>query len=99
MSKEMTFSYPRLVLIWLALMSLLGLTLLAAYYSLGGWNTLVHFVISGIQAGLVALFYMHLIHEASTIRIISLAGLFWLAIMIALSLNDYMTRPEHGAPW
>lgn len=99
MSKSTTFSYPVLLLIWLVLMALLGLTLLAAYLRLSHWNTIVHFAISGVQAGLIALFYMHVVREGNTIRIISLAGLFWLAIMIALSLNDYMTRPPQGSPW
>ena len=75
--------------------SLLVLTLLTwqiAYINLGPWNTVVALVIAVSKAGLVATFFMHLRWSGSMMRIAVCAAIFWLAIMITLTLGDALTR-------
>ncbi|HUZ47435.1 MAG TPA: cytochrome C oxidase subunit IV family protein [Terriglobia bacterium] len=75
--------------------SLLVLTLLTwriAYIDLGPWNTVVALAIAVLKAGLVATFFMHLRWSGSMMRIIVCAAIFWLAIMITLTLGDILTR-------
>jgi caa(3)-type oxidase subunit IV len=35
---------------------------------------------------------MHLLHSHRLMMIVSVASFFWLAIMVVLTLNDYLTR-------
>ncbi len=75
--------------------SLLVLTLLTwriAYINLGQWNTVVALAIAVLKAGLVATFFMHLRWSGSMMRIVVCAAIFWLAIMITLTLGDILTR-------
>ena len=77
--------------------SLLILTLLTwqiAYVDLGQWNTVVALVIAAFKAGLVATFFMHLRWSGSMMRIVVCAAIFWLAIMITLTLGDILTRNQ-----
>jgi cytochrome c oxidase subunit IV len=77
--------------------SLLVLTLLTwqiAYVDLGQWNTVVALAIAVLKAGLVATFFMHLRWSGSMMRIVVCAALFWLAIMITLTLGDILTRNQ-----
>ncbi len=83
--------------------SLLVLTLLTwriAYIDLGAWNTVVALAIAVLKASLVALFFMHLRWSGSMMRIVVCAAIFWLSIMITLTLGDVLTRqkvsPTHG---
>jgi cytochrome c oxidase subunit 4 len=47
------------------------------------------------------LFFMHLRHSGGLVRIAVLAGFFWLALLIALTMSDYRTRTwiPAPAPW
>ena len=75
--------------------SLLVLTLLTwqiAYVDLGPWNTVVALAIAVGKASLVAMFFMHLRWSGSMMRIVVCAAVFWLAIMITLTLGDVLTR-------
>ena len=75
--------------------SLLVLTLLTwqiAYVDLGQWNIVVALAIAVGKASLVAMFFMHLRWSGSMMRIVVCAAVFWLAIMITLTLGDVLTR-------
>ena len=75
--------------------SLLILTVLTwqiAYIDLGQWNTVVALAIAVLKASLVATFFMHLRWSGSMMRIVVCAAIFWLAIMISLTLGDVLTR-------
>ncbi len=74
---------------------LLVLTLLTwqiAYIDLGPWNTVVALAIAVCKASLVATFFMHLRWSGSMMRIVVCAAIFWLSIMITLTLGDVLTR-------
>jgi cytochrome c oxidase subunit IV len=81
--------------------SLLILTLLTwqiAYIDLGQWNTIVALIIAVCKACLVGVFFMHLKWSASMIRMVIFAAIFWLAIMITLTIGDFFSR-SNVQPW
>jgi cytochrome c oxidase subunit IV len=49
-------------------------------------------VIAFAKASLVALIFMHLRYSRRLMRVVAAAGLFWLGILIALTMSDYLTR-------
>ena len=85
----------------LVFVSLIGLTLLTtgvAFINLGPFNTVVALVIAFCKMLLVILFFMHLRHSSGLTRIVLLAGFFWLALLVALTMTDYRTRTWTPAP-
>jgi cytochrome c oxidase subunit 4 len=48
--------------------------------------------IAFIKATLVALFFMHVKYSPRLTQITVAGGLFWLVILIALTLSDFMSR-------
>ena len=58
-------------------------------------NTVVALAIAVCKATLVALFFMHVRYSSHLTRVVVVAGLFWLAILITLTLSDYKTRNLH----
>ena len=81
--------------------SLIGLTLLTtavAFVDLGPFNTVVALAIAFCKMLLVILFFMHLRHSGGLVRIVLLAGFFWLALLIAFTMGDYHTRSWTPAP-
>lgn len=75
-----------------ALLAFLGLTIVAAHLNLGPLNTVVAMFISILKAALIALFFMHLRYSKPLLWVFAGAGIFWLGIMFALALSDYLTR-------
>ena len=80
------------VLVFLALMAGTALTTAIAYVDLGRWNTVAALVIAFCKMTLVVLFFMHVKYTHGLVRIVIVAAFFWLAIMIALTLSDELTR-------
>ena len=80
------------VLVWLALIGLLAVTLASAYVPLGWANSAINLAIAVAKALLVAFFFMHLRSAHYMLRIAAMAGFFWLAILIGLSLTDFAIR-------
>jgi cytochrome c oxidase subunit 4 len=74
---------------------LLVLTLLTwrlALIDLGRWNVVAALTIAFCKATLVALFFMHVRYSPRRTQLVVVAGMFWLAIMIVLTMSDYLTR-------
>jgi len=59
---------------------------------LGPGNVAVALIIAVCKALLVALFFMHLRYSSKLLWVVTGGGLFWLGIMLALTLSDYLTR-------
>jgi cytochrome c oxidase subunit 4 len=81
--------------------SLIGLTLLTtgvAFIDLGAFNTVAALAIAFWKMLLVILFFMHLRYSGGLVRIVLLAGFFWLALLIALTMSDYRTRTWTAVP-
>ncbi len=84
--------------------SLLILTLATwriAYIDLGRWNTVVALCIAVCKASLVGAFFMHLRWSAAIVRLVLFAAIFWLAVMITLTVGDFFSRNQvsHTRPW
>ena len=88
--------WRRNLLIWAALLVLLGMTCIAAYIPLGTLNVVVGLSIAAIKASLVALLFMNLKRSDALIRLAAAAGFFWLIVLFSLTLSDFLTR--YGSP-
>ncbi|HEY2827469.1 MAG TPA: cytochrome C oxidase subunit IV family protein [Pirellulales bacterium] len=63
-----------------------------SFCDLHAWHTIVGLAIATGKGALVALFFMHRLHSARITWLALFAGLFWLAILLGLTLTDYLTR-------
>jgi cytochrome c oxidase subunit IV len=81
------------VAIWGALICLTVLTAAVAFVDLGPFNTVVALVIASLKALLVILFFMHVKYTSEKMtKVVVVSAIFWLLILLALSLADYTTR-------
>ena len=78
--------------IFTALMVLTAATVAVAQFDLGRWNAIVAMTIAVLKGTLVILYFMHVRYSSKLTWVFAGAGFFWLAIMVALMLSDYMTR-------
>ena len=80
------------VRVWLALIILLLLTLGSAYLKLGWGNGAINLTIAFAKALLVMTFFMHLRSGHPLLRLVAVAGFFWLALLIGLAFTDIGAR-------
>ena len=80
------------IAVFVALLLLLVATVGASQLPLGGWHLPVAMAIATAKAVLIMLFFMHVMYSHRLAMIVSVASFLWLAIMVALTLNDYLTR-------
>ena len=78
--------------IWAALMVLLALTILYAYWPALPLKTEVGLAIGAAKALLIAIFFMQLRQAAALVRIAAATGLVWLAFLYLFTSSDYLTR-------
>jgi len=78
------------IYVWLVVLMLL--TILASYLNLGPFNLAVAMVIAMIKATLVVMYFMHVKYSGRLIWIYSAGAFLWLAILLALTYSDYLTR-------
>ncbi len=71
------------------------LTVQAAFLDLGRFNTIIALLIAVFKATLVILFFMHVKYSSRLTWAVVIAALFFLAILFALTMNDYLTRGWH----
>ena len=79
-------------LIFGALMVLTLVTVWISSIDLGSLNTVAALAIAGFKATLVVLFFMHVKYSTRLTRLAVIGGLYWLGILLALTLSDYLTR-------
>jgi cytochrome c oxidase subunit IV len=85
-----------------ALMGLLVLTVFAAFVNIdhwasahglgSGWNTALALTIAFAKALLILLFFMHVKYGSRITWAFAAAGFVWLAIMLSLTMTDYLSR-------
>jgi len=80
------------------LLLLTGLTIGVAFLPLGGWHSPLALGIAALKAVLIGLFFMHLRVSTPVTRLAALAGLFWLGILLAGTLDDVITRGWLAVP-
>ncbi len=72
------------------------LTVVVAFVDLDhifpGANTLVALTIAFIKMTFVVLWFMHVKYSSRLIWVTAISGFFWLAIMFAFTMQDYLTR-------
>ncbi len=79
--------------VWAALLLGTFLTYKAAFLDLGVFNAAVALIIATTKALLVALFFMHLKGASEKLlKLVVISTIFFLFILIALSMADYGTR-------
>jgi cytochrome c oxidase subunit 4 len=83
---------PTYYLIFIALIVLTILTVGVSFLPIGDWHIAVGLVFGACKALLVILFFMHVLYSSRLTWIVAAAGLFWLAIMLGLTLTDYLSR-------
>jgi len=80
------------VMIFLSLMAGTGLTVWAAFRNFGPFNIVIALAIASFKATLVVLYFMHARYSPRRTHLVIVSSVFWLAIMLALTLSDYSTR-------
>jgi cytochrome c oxidase subunit 4 len=80
-------------MIWIALLCLTVITAAVSFVNLGPFNTIVALVIATFKALLVVLFFMHVKYTSEKLtKTVIVAAVFWLLLLLALSMADYTTR-------
>jgi len=62
------------------------------------FNPVVALTIAVIKATLVILFFMHVKYSARLTKVVVVAGIFWLLILLSLTMTDYFSRKLLTAP-
>jgi len=93
MSSEHIVSSKLFFGVWAALMCLTVITASVSFIDLGPFNTVVCLIIATLKALLVVLFFMHVKYTSEKLTTtVIIAAMFWLVILLFLSLADYSTR-------
>jgi len=67
-------------------------TVLIAFVDLGPFNTVAALTIAVFKAVLVILFFMHVKYSTRLTWAVVLGSVFWLGILLVLTMSDYLTR-------
>ncbi len=73
-------------------------TTAVAFVDLGVFSIAVALAIAVCKMMLVALFFMHLRHSTRLTQLVVIGGLLWLAILLGLTMADFVTRGNLGVP-
>ena len=80
--------------VFAALIVLTFLTVGVSFIELGAWHTAVALTIAVGKAVLVVLFFMHVLHSSRLNWVVILSALYWLGILMGLTLTDYLSRSK-----
>jgi cytochrome c oxidase subunit 4 len=78
--------------IFTVLMVCTAITVGVAFVDLGPLNTVVALSIAVLKAVLVVLFFMHVKYSTRLTWAVVVGSVFWLGIMLVLTMSDYLTR-------
>ncbi len=87
--------------IFVALMVLTALTVWVALFDMGEYSWLhtpLALVIASAKALLVVLWFMHVKYGSRLVWVFLAAGVAWLAILVAITVGDYMGRKWEPTP-
>ena len=91
--------------VFAALMLGTVLTVWVAHFDLGPLSTVVALTIAVTKATLVVLYFMHVKYSTRLIPVVAAGGAFFLLILFAITMSDYLSRGWLGAgsswpvPW
>lgn len=77
------------------LLVLTGITVFAAFVNLGRFNIVVALLIATVKATLVVLIFMHAKYAPERTKLVIIAGIFWLALLLFMTLSDYASRVDY----
>lgn len=86
-------SAKELLLVFIALMVLAGISLALRFAHLGSFSFPVALGIALVKALLVAIFFMEILHEKVTVRFAFVTCLSLFALLMVLTVADVLTRP------
>ena len=97
MSEEATIPKQTYTRVFVALMVLLVLTVLVSLIPFHNWHAawvgvVIAMSVAVTKAVLVVLYFMHVKLSSRLTKIFVVAGAFWLGILVAITLADYLTR-------
>jgi cytochrome c oxidase subunit 4 len=75
-----------------ALLVLLAAAVLIWKLDMGVAGTTLGLLVAAAKAGLIAWIFMELRVSSPLVRLFAAAGLYWLVLLIALTLADFLTR-------
>ncbi|MBI2423862.1 MAG: cytochrome C oxidase subunit IV family protein [Candidatus Hydrogenedentes bacterium] len=80
----------------IVLMVLMAATIIAAKWepmNIGiTGNLLIALAIAGCKMTCIMLIFMHVKYSSKLVQVFAFCGLFWFAIMMVFTFNDYLTR-------
>ena len=79
-------------LIFATLMACTALTVAIAFVDLGPLNAVAALTIAVFKATLVVLFFMHVKYSTRLTWAVVAGSVFWLGILLTLTMSDYLTR-------
>ena len=87
--------------VFAALMVLTVVTYLAAQVHFGyeALNTIVALAIAVTKATLVILYFMHVKYSPRLTKLVVVSSVFWLIILLAMTMGDYATRHWRTYGW
>ena len=84
---------PRVyVAIFAALIVLTGATVALCRFDLGAFHGATGLGIAAAKAALIVLFFMHVWRSKRLTWVVALSGVFWLGILIGLTMTDVLSR-------
>jgi cytochrome c oxidase subunit IV len=86
------------IIVFSALIVLTLTTVGVATVDLGPMNTVAALSIAAVKAALVTLYFMHVRYSKPLIVLVIFAAVLWLAILIGLTMSDFVSRPWIPAP-
>ena len=89
------------LLVFTCLMVFTAITVAVAFFDLGPFNNVVMLGIAVFKAVLVIMFFMHVKYGTRLIPVVIGSGAFFLLILFAVTMSDYMSRGwlNAGTPW
>ena len=81
-----------------ALLALTYLTVAVSRIDLGRLNSVVALTIAVTKAVLVVLFFMHVRHSSRLTKLVVVGGFVWLALLIGLTMADFVSRAWLAIP-
>ena len=78
--------------VWIILELLLGASYGLSRITMGAGDLIVPLLLSTAQTLLVILFFMHVRYSEHVVWVYAAIGFIWLAILVDLTLSDYLTR-------
>ncbi len=78
------------VINFFVLMILMIATVVAARFDFGGANLPIALAIAITKTACIVLFFMNVRYGSPLVRVFAAGGFFWLCIMLAFTLSDYL---------